>query len=80
MLAVAVFPSPSQPHHVKAIGYPAGVCIQVGSTNRQADAAAVAELQRIVRGRSYDEEPAPEIYSEALDFRAASECFTQVQW
>ena len=42
-------------------------------------ATSVAELQRIVRGRSYDEEPVPEIYSEALDFRAASECFAPVR-
>lgn len=79
VLAVEVFPSPSRPHYVKAIGYPAGVYVRVGSTNRQADAAAVAELQRIVRGRSYDEEPLPELNSEALDFRVASECFAPVR-
>lgn len=79
VLAVEVFPSPSRPHYVKAIGYPAGVYVRVGSTNRQADAAAVAELQRIVRGRSYDEEPMPELNSEALDFRVASECFASLR-
>lgn len=79
VLAAEVFPSPSRPHYVKAIGYPAGVYVRVGSTNRQADAAAVAELQRVVRGRSYDEEPMPELNSEALDFRVASECFTPVR-
>ena len=79
VLAVEVFPSPSRPHYVKAIGYPAGVYVRVGSTNRQADAAAVAELQRVVRGRSYDEEPLPEMNSEALDFRVASECFAPVR-
>lgn len=79
VMAVEVFPSPSRPHYVKAIGYPAGVYVRVGSTNRQADAAAVAELQRVVRGRSFDEEPLPELNSEALDFRAASECFAPVR-
>lgn len=79
VLAVEVFPSPSRPHYVKTVGYPAGVYVRVGSTNRQADAAAVAELQRIVRGRSYDEEPLPELNSEALDFRVASECFAPVR-
>lgn len=79
VLAVEIFPSPSRPHYVKALGYPAGVYVRVGSTNRQADAAAVAELQRVVRGRTFDEEPLPEMNSEALDFRAASECFAPVR-
>ena len=46
VLAVEVFPSPSRPHYVKSSGFPAGVYVRVGSTNRQADAAAVAELQQ----------------------------------
>lgn len=79
VLAVELFPSPSRPHYVKAVGYPAGVYVRVGSTNRQADAAAVAELQRVVRGRSYDEEPLPELHSEVIDFRAASECFAPIR-
>jgi len=79
VLAVEVFPSPSRPHYVKSLGFPVGVYVRVGSTNRQADAEAVAELQRIVRGRSFDEEPMPELNSEAIDFRAASECFAPVR-
>ena len=64
---------------MKAVGHPAGVYVRVGSTNRQADAAAVAELQRVVRGRSYDEEPLPELHPEVIDFRVASECFAPVR-
>jgi predicted HTH transcriptional regulator len=79
VLAVEVFPSPSRPHYVKAVGYPQGVYVRIGSTNRQADAAAVAELQRVVRGRSFDEEPLAELNSEAIDFRVASECFAPVR-
>jgi predicted HTH transcriptional regulator len=79
VLAVEVFPSPNRPHCVKASGFPAGVFVRVGSTNRPADTAAVAELQRSVLGRSYDEEPLPELNSEALDFRVASECFASVR-
>ena len=75
LLVVEVFPSSSRPHYVKAACCPAGVYVRVGSTNRRADAAAVAELQRVVRGRSFDEGPLPELNSEAIDFRAASECF-----
>lgn len=69
VLAVELFPSPSRPHYVKAVDYPAGVYVRVGSTNRQADAAAVAELQRVVRGRSYDEEPLPELHSEVIELK-----------
>lgn len=60
VLAVEVYPSPSRPHFVKAVGFPAGVYVRVGSTNRQADAAAMAEIQRTVLGRSFDEETLPE--------------------
>jgi ATP-dependent DNA helicase RecG len=79
ILAVEVFPSPTRPHYVKALGLSAGAYVRVGSTNRQADAAAVAELQRTVRGLSFDEEPLPELNSEAIDFRVASECFAPVR-
>ncbi len=73
------FSQPKRPHYLKTPGFPAGVYVRVGSTNRQADAAAVAELQRVVRGRSFDEEPMPELNSEAIDFRAASECFAPMR-
>ncbi len=79
VLAVEVYPSPSRPHYIKALGFPAGVYVRVGSTNRQADAAVVAELQRLVRGRSFDEEPMAELNSEAIDFRVASECFAPIR-
>src|SRR5208337_3122313 len=67
VLAVEIFPSPTRPHYVKSMGLPSGVYVRLGSTNRQADSAAVAELQRIVRGRSFDEEPIPDLNSEAID-------------
>ncbi|NNM88469.1 MAG: winged helix-turn-helix transcriptional regulator [Phycisphaerae bacterium] len=79
LLAVEVFPSSSRPHYLKAAGFPQGVYVRVGSTSRQADTAAVAELQRIVRGISFDEEALPELNSEAIDFRVASECFAPVR-
>ena len=74
-----VFPRPIRPHYLKSLGFPIGFYVRVGSTNRQADAAAVAELQRIERGRSLDEEPMPELNSEVIDFRGASECFAPVR-
>ena len=35
------------------------------------------ELQRITRSESYDEQPMPELNSEAIDFRVASELFSE---
>jgi ATP-dependent DNA helicase RecG len=51
------------------------VYLRVGSTNRQADPAQIEEIARAVRGRTFDEEPLTEMSSEAIDFRAAAECF-----
>jgi predicted HTH transcriptional regulator len=52
-----------------------GVYVRVGSSNRQADSELIAELRRFASGESYDEEPLPDLDSEAIDFRAASELF-----
>ena len=51
----------------------------MGSTNRQADAELVAEMQRFASGESFDERPMPALGSEALDFRVASELFAPVR-
>ena len=51
----------------------------MGSTNRRADAEMIAELRRFARGESFDEQPLPDLDSEALDFRAASELFAPVR-
>ena len=51
----------------------------VGSTNRSADRELIEELRRFSRGESYDEQAMPEVDSEALDFRAASELFAPVR-
>ena len=52
-----------------------GVYVRVGSSLRRADKELIAELKRFAQGASYDEEPLPDLDSEAIDFRAASECF-----
>jgi predicted HTH transcriptional regulator len=49
--------------------------VRVGSSNRLADKELIAELRRFASGDSYDEEPLPDLDSEAIDFRAASELF-----
>jgi len=75
LVLVEVFPSPLRPHYLKAEGEANGVYVRIGSTNRRADPAQVAELKRQVLGRSFDEDPLPEWNSEDLDFQAASESF-----
>ena len=58
-------------------GVEAGTCVRVGSTNRQADADLVAEMERFARGETYDERPMPDLDSDAIDFRVASESFAE---
>lgn len=79
ILAVQVYPSPSRPHYLKAAGVEAGVYVRVGSTNRRADDELVAELRRASLGKAFDEQAMPELDSEAVDFRVASECFSGVR-
>ena len=79
VVAVQVYPSPNRPHFLKAAGRAAGVYLRVGSTNRRADDEQIAEMQRAGLGKSFDEQPLPDLNSEAVDFRAASECFEPVR-
>ncbi len=73
VVAVEVFPSPIRPYHVVQEGEARGTYVRVGSTNRRADAALIQELRRVAQGQCFDEQPMPELNSEAIDFRAASE-------
>jgi predicted HTH transcriptional regulator len=79
VLAVRMHPSPSRPHYLKRKGLEGGVFVRVASTNRRADRELIEELGRFARGEAFDERPMPEVDSEALDFRAASESFTPVR-
>jgi predicted HTH transcriptional regulator len=64
---------------LKAAGAEDGVFVRVGSTNRRADREMIEELRRSARGESFDEQPMPDLNSEALDFRAASESFAPLR-
>jgi len=75
VIAIQVHPSAARPHYLKREGAELGTYVRVGSTNRRADAAMLQELRRSARGETYDEQPMVDLDSEALDFRAASECF-----
>ncbi len=77
LVVVRVHPSPTRPHHLRALGPEADVFVRVGSTNRRAEGALIEELRRYVRNDSSDEQPLPELDSEAIDFRAVSESFAE---
>lgn len=79
VVAVQVHPSPTRPHHLVRAGVRGGTYVRVGSTNRQADEALIAEMQRFARGEGFDERAMPSLDSEAIDFRAASESFGEVR-
>jgi ATP-dependent DNA helicase RecG len=74
-----VYPSPNKPHFLKSAGLDAGVYVRIGSTNRRADAELIDELRRSSLGKSFDEQAIPDLSSEAVDFRAASEFFEPVR-
>jgi ATP-dependent DNA helicase RecG len=79
VLAVQIYPSPCRPHYLGRQGLEAGTFVRVGSTNRLADRELVAEMRRFAGGEAFDEQPMPELGSEALDFRAASESFAAIR-
>jgi len=79
VVMVQVHPSSNRPHYLKRQGLDGGVYVRVGSTNRRADPELIQELSRFSRGEAFDEQPMPELNSEALDFRAASELFQPVR-
>lgn len=75
VLAIQVYPSSGRPHYLKHEGIERGTFVRVGSTNRHADHEMIDELRRFARSEAYDEQAMPELNSEAIDFRAASELF-----
>lgn len=79
VVAVQVYPSASRPHHLTRAGVHAGTYVRVGSTNRRADDALIAEMRRFAHGEAFDERPMPSLDSDAIDFRLASESFAEVR-
>jgi predicted HTH transcriptional regulator len=79
VLAVEVFPSPQRPHSVARLGAEKGTFVRVGSTNRLASAAQIEEMRRYGGIEAFDERPMPDLNSEAIDFRVASELFAPVR-
>ena len=79
LVAVTVFPGPSRPYHVVALGPEIGAYVRIGSTNRVADAELRAELVRGVRGESYDELALRDLDVDAVDMAAAIAAFAPVR-
>ena len=79
VVAVQVYPSPARPHFIARAGLEAGAFVRVGSSNRRADAALLAEMRRFAGGESFDEGPLPALGPEEVDFRVAAECFAPVR-
>lgn len=79
ILAVEVHPSANRPHYLVRLGPEESVFVRVGSTNRRADPVLIEEMRRYNDVSSFDERPIPELNSEAIDFRVASEFFEPVR-
>ncbi|MFZ2021673.1 MAG: RNA-binding domain-containing protein [Terracidiphilus sp.] len=79
VLGVEIYPSSNRPHHLNRFGPEEGVFVRVGSTNPRADLVLIEEMRRFSQVSSLDEQPMPELNSEAIDFRAASEFFRPVR-
>lgn len=79
VVAVRIYPSAVRPHHVVRTGPERGVHVRVGSTNRTADEALIAEMRRFARAEAFDEQPLPELNPSAIDFEAASRSFADVR-
>lgn len=79
VLAVEIHPSPNRPHHLNRLGPTEGVFVRVGSTNRRADSFLIGEMRRYNQVSSFDEQPVPDLNSEAIDFRVASEYFKPIR-
>ena len=76
ILIVDVFVSGQRPHWLKSEGPEHGVYVRLGSTNRQADNALIAELRRSAEGISFDEMPMPDLTINDLDLHLTHELFS----
>ncbi len=75
---VITVPHSVGPYYIKSEGPEKGVYIRLGSSNRRAGAEIIAELRRLSQNIFFDEQPCTETNSEDIDFRAASEFFSEV--
>ncbi len=76
VIALHVHPGPSRPYHVKSQGWAHGTYVRVGSTNRAADEALVAELGRSATGVGFDETPVADATVADIDTEAVQRAFS----
>ena len=67
------------PFYIKSQGPQNGVYIRIGSTNRKAGPEILAELNRSIRGVSFDQMPCPEIDKNALDLKYVQDVFKPIK-
>lgn len=77
-LIVVTVPHAVGPYYIRSDGPESGVYIRLGSTNRRAGPEIITEIKLLARNVFFDEQPCTEVSSEAIDFRVASEYFSQV--
>ena len=65
------------PFYLKKLGTPNGIYAKLGSTSRPADATFIAEMQRQVVYRHFDEEPLIDLSLDSLDLEKAKRLFKQ---
>ena len=67
LIKISVYRGGMPPYFLKEKGKLHGTYIRVGSSNRLADEALIAELERRKRNISFDSEPVVEKHADALD-------------
>jgi predicted HTH transcriptional regulator len=72
VLVVDVSVSGRRPHYIRAEGARGGVYVRLGASNRKADPALIAELERGRRGEFFDKLPVPTMTVDDLDIGALS--------
>lgn len=78
LLIISVVYAPT-PYYLKSKGAEHGVYVRLGSTNRVADRATIAEIQRVALHQSFDELPNLGASQDELDFIFAKEFFLSVR-
>ncbi len=76
-LVMVTVPHSVGPYYVKSEGLDRGVYVRLGSSNRRAGPEITDTIRQLTRNTFFDECPCPEINSEDIDFRAASELFSE---
>lgn len=79
LITVQVYPGSNKPYYFKRHNAQKEAYVRVSSSNRVADKLLIEELKRFSHQESFDEQAYPELNSEAIDFRVASELFAPIK-